>query len=208
MGPTRSSSWSARVEVIPAALLPSSPSTASGVAAQGASGWPGVVDIPRSLIPPRVSEALYARICRSERVSHPLVHISRFASDCALPQRDVARTGARGILTGMAYDEGLAERIRDVLEGEPGITEKKMFGGLAFLVNGNMAVAAGDEGSMMFRRDPDRDDPVGPHIKPQLMGERVMSGWLHVDAEGVESDEALRDIVERGLGYARTLPPK
>lgn len=108
----------------------------------------------------------------------------------------------------MAYDEGLAERIRHVLDGEPGVTEKKMFGGLAFLVDGNMAVAAGSDGALMFRRDPERDDPVSPHIRPQTMGERVMSGWLHVDAEGVESDEALREIVDRGVSYARTLPPK
>lgn len=108
----------------------------------------------------------------------------------------------------MAYDEGLAERIRHVLEGEPGVSEKKMFGGLAFLVDGNMAVAAGSEGSLMFRRDPDREDPTGEHIRPQVMGERVMSGWLHVDAEGLETAEQLRDIVGRGLSYARTLPPK
>jgi hypothetical protein len=108
----------------------------------------------------------------------------------------------------MAYDARLAERIRDVLRDEPGIREKRMFGGLAFLVDGNMAVAAGSDGAMMFRRDPERADPVGEHIRPQAMGERVMSGWLHVDAEGVESDEQLREIVARGLGYARSLPPK
>lgn len=113
-----------------------------------------------------------------------------------------------GILTAMAYDEGLAERIRHLLDGEPGVSEKKMFGGLSFLVDGNMAVAAGDDGALMFRRDPARADPVGEHIRPQVMGERVMSGWLHVDAEGVATEEALREIVGRGVRYARTLPPK
>lgn len=108
----------------------------------------------------------------------------------------------------MTYDEGLAERIRHVLADEPGVREKKMFGGLSFLVDGNMAIAAGADGALMFRRDPDRDDPVGDHIRPQVMGERVMSGWLHVDAEGVESDEQLREIVGRGVSFARTLPPK
>lgn len=108
----------------------------------------------------------------------------------------------------MAYDEGLAERIRHVLADEPGVTEKKMFGGLSFLVNGNMAVAAGGDGALMFRRDPDREDPVSEHIRPQVMGERVMSGWLHVDAEGVADDESLRDIVSRGVSYARSLPRK
>ncbi|KRE41121.1 TfoX/Sxy family protein [Knoellia sp. Soil729] len=108
----------------------------------------------------------------------------------------------------MAYDEGLADRIRDVLRDEPGVREKRMFGGMAFLVDGNMAVAAGSDGAMMFRRDPERPDPIGDHIRPQVMGERVMSGWLHVDVEGVESDEQLREIVSRGLSYARSLPPK
>lgn len=112
-----------------------------------------------------------------------------------------------GILMSMSYDEGLAERIRLVLADAPGVSEKKMFGGLAFLVDGHMAVAAGEDG-LMFRRDPDREDPTGPHIKPQVMGERVMSGWLHVDAEGVADDESLREIVGRGVSVARTLPPK
>lgn len=118
------------------------------------------------------------------------------------------REGERGILGGMAYDEGLAERIRHVLRDEPGVREKRMFGGLAFLVDGNMAVAAGSDGALMFRRDPGREDPVGEHIRPQVMGERVMSGWLHVDAEGVEADEQLEEIVARGVSYARSLPPK
>lgn len=108
----------------------------------------------------------------------------------------------------MAYDEGLAERIRHVLRDEPGVREKRMFGGLAFLVDGNMAVAAGSDGALMLRRDPGGEDPVGEHIRPQVMGERVMSGWLHVDAEGVEADEQLEEIIARGVSYARTLPPK
>lgn len=108
----------------------------------------------------------------------------------------------------MSYDEGLAERIRLVLADAPGVSEKKMFGGLSFLVDGNMAVAAGGDGALMFRRDPDREDPVGDHIRPQVMGDRVMSGWLHVDAEGVADDESLREIVGRGVSVARTLPPK
>lgn len=113
-----------------------------------------------------------------------------------------------GILKNMSYDARLAQRIRHVLEGEPAVSEKKMFSGLAFLVDGNMAVAAGGDGALMFRRDPSREDPVGEHIRPQVMGERVMSGWLHVDAEGVASEEALRDFVGRGVSFARTLPPK
>ena len=109
----------------------------------------------------------------------------------------------------MAYDTKLAERIRVQLEGLPCV-EKKMFGGIAFFINGNMTVGigAGAEGSMMFRRDPDRDDPVDPHIGPQVMGGRVMSGWLKVDAGGIQTDEQLREMVERGVSYARKLPAK
>lgn len=110
----------------------------------------------------------------------------------------------------MAYDEALAQRIRGILAGQSGVSERNMFGVIAFFVNGNMAVGivAGAEGSMMFRRDPDRDDPVDPHIGPQIMGGRVMSGWLRVDADGIQTDEQLREMVERGISYALKLPAK
>lgn len=109
----------------------------------------------------------------------------------------------------MAYDEGLAERIRHLLADEPGVTERKMFGGLAFLVDGNMAVAANNEGDLMFRADPaTANELLSDHVRPQTMGERVMSGWLHVDAEVLATDGPLGEVVARGVTYARTLPPK
>ncbi len=109
----------------------------------------------------------------------------------------------------MAYDEGLAERIRHFLADEPGVTEKKMFGGVAFLVDGQMAVAANNQGDLMFRADPaTADEVLSEHVRPQTMGERVMRGWLHVDAKALETDGQLGEVVARGVTYARTLPPK
>lgn len=109
----------------------------------------------------------------------------------------------------MAYDERLAARIRHFLADEPGVTEKKMFGGLAFLVDGHMAVAANSQGDLMFRADPaTADDLLSDHVRLQTMGERVMRGWLHVDATGLETDGQLGEVVAHGVTYARTLPPK
>jgi TfoX/Sxy family transcriptional regulator of competence genes len=110
----------------------------------------------------------------------------------------------------MAYDEQLAERIREHLDGEPGITEKRMFGGLAFLANGNMAVSASGQGGLMVRVDPARTDELlsEPHVHRMVMRGRAMDGWLRVDTEAVDSDDELGSWVSRGLGYARSLPPK
>jgi TfoX/Sxy family transcriptional regulator of competence genes len=105
----------------------------------------------------------------------------------------------------MAYDEALAERIRP-LAGEA--AEKKMFGGLAFLVRGNMAVAASGQGGLLVRVDPDESDQLvaTTSAEPMEMGGRSMKGWLRVDVS--DDEEALREWVGRGLAYARTLPPK
>ena len=110
----------------------------------------------------------------------------------------------------MAYDEQLAARIRDVVRGEPGLTEKRMFGGLAFLVGGNMAVSASGQGGLLLRVDPERTEELvdGQRVRRFAMRGREMDGWLRVDPEAVESDEELRRWVEHGLGYARSLPPK
>jgi TfoX/Sxy family transcriptional regulator of competence genes len=104
----------------------------------------------------------------------------------------------------MAYDEALAERIRARVSGA---TEKKMFGGLAFLVNGNMAVAASGQGGLLVRVDPDEGAELvaTTPARPMEMRGREMAGWLRVD---VESDDELAEWVERGVAYARTLPPK
>jgi TfoX/Sxy family transcriptional regulator of competence genes len=110
----------------------------------------------------------------------------------------------------MAYDEDLANRIRELIAAEPGVTEKKMFGGLAFLVGGNMSVAASGQGGLMVRVDPDETDALlsKPHAGPMEMRGRSMQGWLRVDAEGVGTKRQLEPWVRRGVAYARTLPPK
>lgn len=110
----------------------------------------------------------------------------------------------------MTYDTQLADRLREILAGEPGLTEQKMFGGLAFLVGGNMAVAASREGGLLVRTDPGRtEDLLGePHTSPFVMGEREMRGWLRVEPEGVVADDALERWAGIGAGFARTLPPK
>ena len=110
----------------------------------------------------------------------------------------------------MAYDDELANRIRELIAAEPGVTEKKMFGGLAFLVGGNMAVSASGQGGLLVRVDPgDTDDLLAkPHVQPFEMRGRSMAGWLRVDDEGVRTKRQLEPWVRRGVAYARSLPPK
>jgi TfoX/Sxy family transcriptional regulator of competence genes len=110
----------------------------------------------------------------------------------------------------MAYDEDLANRIRELLAGEDAITEKKMFGGLAFLLNGNMAVAASGQGGLLVRIDPAASEDVleKPHTSPMVMRGRAMDGWLRVAAEGVATKRELAPWVKRGVEYAKTLPAK
>ena len=110
----------------------------------------------------------------------------------------------------MAYDEDLADRIRELIAPEAGITEQKMFGGLAFLVGGNMAVAASGQGGLLVRVDPDESDALlaRPHAEPFAMRGREMRGWLRVEAEGVRTKRGLEPWVRRGVAFARSLPPK
>ena len=110
----------------------------------------------------------------------------------------------------MAYDEDLADRIRELLGGEPGVTEKKMFGGLAFLVGGNMAVAASSQGGILVRVDPDGSDDwiASGQADPMEMRGKLMTGWLRVDTEQVRTKRQLERWVRRGATYARSLPPK
>ena len=109
----------------------------------------------------------------------------------------------------MAYDEELAERIRGLLPGVP-VTEKKMFGGLAFLVGGNMAVAASSKGGLMLRCDPaDTARLVAePGAGPFEMRGKEMDGWLRVTGDAVADDEALQRWVDVGTTYAASLPSK
>ncbi len=110
----------------------------------------------------------------------------------------------------MAYDEDLANRIRELVAGEAGLTEKRMFGGLAFLINGNMSVSASGQGGLLLRVDPDDTDSLlsKPHAQPFVMRGREMQGWLRVDADGVRTKRQLGPWVARGVKYARGLPPK
>lgn len=110
----------------------------------------------------------------------------------------------------MAYDEQLAARIRDLVAGEAGLMEKKMFGGLAFLVKGNMAVAASGQGGLLVRADPaESADLVETTSATEMeMRGRTMAGWLRLDSADVETDEELSAWVDRGVAFARSLPPK
>jgi TfoX/Sxy family transcriptional regulator of competence genes len=110
----------------------------------------------------------------------------------------------------VAYDEELAGRIRDLLTGEPELTEKKMFGGLAFLVGGHMAVGASGQGGILVRVDPaDSERLVATtNARPMEMRGRQMTGWLRVDAEDVRTKSDLAKWVKLGATYARSLPPK
>jgi TfoX/Sxy family transcriptional regulator of competence genes len=110
----------------------------------------------------------------------------------------------------MAYDEDLANRVRELIGVESGLTEKKMFGGLAFLINGNMSVGVSGQGGLMVRVDPAETDALvaKPHARPFEMRGREMQGWLRVDSEGVRTKRQLEPWVRRGVTYARSLPPK
>jgi TfoX/Sxy family transcriptional regulator of competence genes len=110
----------------------------------------------------------------------------------------------------MAYDEDLANRIRELVAGEGDVTEQRMFGGLAFLIRGNMAVAASGQGGLMVRVDPDGTEALlaKPHAQPFEMRGRGMQGWLRVDDEGVRTKRQLEPWVKRGVAYARSLPAK
>jgi TfoX/Sxy family transcriptional regulator of competence genes len=110
----------------------------------------------------------------------------------------------------MAYDEELADRIRALLGDRPGLTEKKMFGGLAFLVGGNMAIAASGQGGILVRVDPDESDALVASTPAEVMEMRgrSMAGWLRVDTADVADDGALAEWVERGAAYAASLPAK
>jgi hypothetical protein len=113
-------------------------------------------------------------------------------------------------MTAVAYDEMLAARIRDLLRNESDLTEMKMFGGLAFLIGGNMAVAASGQGGLLVRVDPAQSDALAstPNAQSMVMRGRAMQGWLRVDADGVRTPRELAKWVRLGTTYARTLPPK
>ena len=110
----------------------------------------------------------------------------------------------------VAYEEALAERVRALLADEGGVTEKRMFGGLAFLIGGNMSVSVSGQGGLLLRCDPVQTAELvqDSHASTAVMRGRPMEGWLRVAADGVQSDEALAAWVARAVSYARSLPPK
>ena len=110
----------------------------------------------------------------------------------------------------MHYDDELANRIRQVVQGERGLTEKRMFGGLAFLINGNMAASASNKGGLLLRIDLAQTESLvtEPHVRRFEMRGKEMDGWLRVEAEALENDDALRRWVSRGVASARSLAPK
>ena len=110
----------------------------------------------------------------------------------------------------MAYDEALADRIRAHIGAEPALTERRMFGGLAFLINGHMSVAASGQGGLLVRVDPDESDALidDSSAEPMVMRGRPMTGWLRVPEADLRDESELERWVKIGVAYARSLPPK
>ncbi|GAT10664.1 TfoX N-terminal domain-containing protein [Mycolicibacterium novocastrense] len=110
----------------------------------------------------------------------------------------------------VAYDEDLAHRIRELLGTEPGVDERQMFGGLAFLVDGHMAVAVSGTGGLMVRVPRDEYPTLLSRrfVEPMTMADREMRGWVLIGADGVRTTRQLRPWVDRGVDFARSLPPK
>ena len=110
----------------------------------------------------------------------------------------------------MTYDTELADRIRELLAPLHGVDEKRMFGGLAFLVDGHMAVAASGQGGLLVRVPPDETDKLldRAHVSPMVMAGREARGWLRVDSDGVKTKRQLQSWVTRGLNHVHSLPPK
>ncbi len=134
------------------------------------------------------------------------------------PQRGIADHGVEGVPDQgtvaengrVPFDEDLTARIRELVGGEAGLTEQRMFGGLAFLIGGNMAISASGQGGLLVRVDPAKSvDLAGrPHTQVAVMRGREMPGWLRVEPNGVRSKAQLQRWVEEGVGYARSLPGK
>jgi TfoX/Sxy family transcriptional regulator of competence genes len=124
--------------------------------------------------------------------------------------RSATRNIRTSTIEAVAYDEDLADRIRELVRGEPDLTEKKMFGGLAFLIGGNMAIAASGQGGVLVRVDPEESDKLvaktNAHV--MVMRGRPMQGWLRVDTKHLRTKSQLARWVDLGTAYARSLPAK
>jgi TfoX/Sxy family transcriptional regulator of competence genes len=110
----------------------------------------------------------------------------------------------------VAFDEDLAVRIRELVRGEAGVSEKRMFGGLAFMVRGNMAISASGQGGVLVRVEPAKSLALAarPHAQVAVMRGREMPGWLRVDPDGVRTRPQLQRWVDEGIAFARSLPGK
>ena len=110
----------------------------------------------------------------------------------------------------MAYDDELAQRVRALLTFEPDVVERKMFGGLSFLIGGHLAVGVSGTGGLLMRGDPEETAELltQPYVEPFVMRGRAMNGWVRVGADGVQDDAELKRWVQAGVGHARSLPPK
>jgi TfoX/Sxy family transcriptional regulator of competence genes len=110
----------------------------------------------------------------------------------------------------VAYDTELVERIRELLAPQRGVDEKRMFGGLAFLINGHMAVAASREGGLLVRVPPQETEKLldRAHVNPMVMAGREARGWLRIDPEGLKTKRQLAGWVARGVNHVHSLPPK
>jgi len=110
----------------------------------------------------------------------------------------------------MTYDELLANRLRECLQDEAGVTEKRMFGGLAFLVNGNLALSASGRGGLLLRVEPGQTESLAakPHAGPFVMRGRELDGWLRIDPEGIRTQRQLIRWAKIGVSYARRRPAK
>jgi TfoX N-terminal domain len=110
----------------------------------------------------------------------------------------------------VAYDVDIANRLREILASEPGVVEKPMFGGLAFMVAGHLVVSASGQGGLLLRVDPAQTDAliVDPRASRFVMRGREMDGWLRIDIDADATDHELKEWIKYGVGYARSLPPK
>lgn len=110
----------------------------------------------------------------------------------------------------MAYDAELADRVRELVSSQHGVEEKKMFGGLAFLINGNMSVVVSSKGGLMVRVPPGETERLlaRDHVQPMIMAGRETQGWLRVSVDGVRTRRQLSPWVTRGVEYAKSLPAK
>lgn len=125
-----------------------------------------------------------------------------------LPRPEVCRFC--GTILRVAFDEDLAYRLRELLQAEEGLTEKRMFGGLAFLIHGHMAVSASGQGGLLLRAEPSKTDELlrQAHTHPFVMRGREMDGWLKVDDDGLRTKRQLERWLRIGVAYVRSLPPK